>query len=346
MTAICRALSTHAVVLLALMGVGCSSAGNSGGGGPDPAGSQLVWPQPPEAPRIAFDAVIHGPRDLGIKPSPWRRLAGVLTGAGREGDVFVKPQAVAFDESGNLCVADPGSKAVTVLDLRGRRAMRWTRIGDHALLAPVGIARRSGITYVADTGLQAVLACDDRGRCRLMITNGLVRPAGVAVSSNRIYIADAAMHRISVHDLDGRLVRHLGRRGGQPGSFNAPTHVAIDPAGRLHVTDALNFRVQVLDGDGTCLKTFGGAGDGPGQFSRPKGVAVDAAGRIHVVDAMFDNVQIFDHAGRLLLHWGQAGSGPGEFWLPAGIAIDFANRIVVADSYNNRLQFFRYVGPP
>lgn len=324
---------------------GCTSV-PEGPADPSPTASMIRWPQPPEVPRIAFNSAVEGPADLGIKPPVWRRMLGVVTGYGREMEHFVKPQSVAFDESGNLCVADPAAAMVSVLDLQNSRAVRLTRIGGLKLSSPVGIARRSGITYVADSGLATVLAFNDRGHHTLTITNGLVRPSGVAVSSNRIFIADAAMHRISVFNLAGQFIRHFGQRGEKPGDFNAPTHLALGADGRIFVTDALNFRIQIFDQDGNWLGKFGSIGDGPGHLSRPKGVALDTSGRVYVVDAIFDNVQIFDVNGRLLLHWGQSGTGPGEFWLPTGIAIDSSNRIVIADAYNSRLQFFRYIGPP
>lgn len=303
-----------------------------------------VWPPPPASPRIAYVESIGGPADLGARVSTWRKLANLVTGSDRGLEPFVRPQAVAVDENGNLCVADPGAGAVGFFDRQRKKYFRWTRIGKEPFASPVSIAKRGDLIFVADTGLGKIIAFDGRGRLALSITNGIGRPAGIAVSSNRLFVADAVSNCVLVFDFQGVLLSRLGDRGTGAGTFNGPTHVSLDSAGRIYVSDSLNFRVQVLDADGKALSAFGTVGDGSGHFGRPKGVAADSYGHVYVVDALFDNVQAFDRSGRFLLNWGEAGSEPGEFWLPAGIAIDKENRMFVADSYNCRVQVFNYVG--
>lgn len=331
------------LAMLALLLCGCGTLPREAADAPTVA---RVWPPPPETPRIAFERIVTGPRDLGLRPPVWRRAANFLTGSERGEETFVRPQGVAVDEFGNLCVADPGAGAVIVFDLQAQRCLRWTSSGRRAFAVPVGIARRGGITYVADSGLGAVLGVDDRGHEVLVLTNGLQRPAGIAVTSNRLIVADAAAHRILLFTLAGQPVGQFGALGTGPGNFNAPAYVATAPGDRIVVCDTLNFRVQTLSAAGVPIGSVGGQGDGMGRLSRPKGVAVDGAGRLFAVDALFDNVQVFDGASRFLMHWGEAGAEPGEFWLPAGIALDAAGRLFVADSYNRRVQIFRYVGPP
>jgi DNA-binding beta-propeller fold protein YncE len=322
----------------ALLAAGCRTSE------PPAASPPRVWPSPPAAPRIAFVQSLKGPADAGARLSSWRRVANFLTGSDRGLEAFVRPQGVALDEQGNLCLADPGAPAVCFLDRAEGRFLRWQRIGDEDLVSPVAIARRNGVFFVADTGLGKVLAFDDRGRLLFSLREGLQRPAGVAASADRIFVADAQSHEILVYDHGGRLIRRFGSRGTGPGQFNVPTHVALDAQGRLYVTDSMNFRVQIFDAAGEWVASLGAAGDSSGHFSRPKGVAVDSFGHIFVVDALFDNVQVFDDAGRFLMHWGEAGQEPGEFWLPAGIAADHSNRLYIADAYNGRVQVFQYVG--
>lgn len=323
---------------LALLTASCASVPA------EPRAARRAWPPPPAQPRVALERLVRGPADLGIRPSGWRRFTNVLTGSDRGREQFVRPQGVAVDEAGNLCVTDPGAGAVFLFDLAGRRSRRWTGAGRERFVNPVAVARSRGITFVADTGLAKVLAFDDRGRLAFSISNHLARPAGLAVTSNALIVADAQIHRVVVFDLQGRLLRQFGLRGTAPGEFNAPTHVARDPAGRLLVTDSLNFRVQVFDDAAVPLAAIGSVGDSSGHFSRPKGVAADARGNIYVVDALFDNVQVFDRAGRFLMSWGGAGGEPGEFWLPNGIAADAGGRLFVADAYNQRIQVFHLVG--
>jgi len=326
-------------LLVALTG-GCQSptASSSAHRGPPP-----VWPSPPAAPRIAYVRSIGGPVDLGATLSVWRRVANAVTGANRGREPFVKPFGIALDEAGNLCLTDPGARAVCYFEWDQKRFSRWNAVGSFAFISPVGIAKHGGVFYVADSGQQKVAAFNEDGELLFEIAEGLERPVGVAIAGGTLWVADAKAHCVFGYTLDGRLVTTIGHRGAGPGEFNYPTYVCADDQGRLFVTDSMNFRIQVLDEQGAFHTAWGQAGDTSGSLSRPKGLAVDARGNVYVVDALFDNVQIFDGDGRLLLYWGSAGSGPGEFWLPAGIAVGRDDRIFVVDSYNQRIQVFRYL---
>ncbi len=303
-----------------------------------------VWPPPPAEARVTYVRSITSPGDLGMRPSFLRRLANFLTGGRRGTEPLVKPFGVALDEDGNLCLTDTGANAVCFFDLAGKSYRRFEEVGKLRFVAPVAVAKRNGIFYVADPGLRSVLAFDTGGKLRFGIQKEVERPAGLAIAGEKLYVADAQAHAVAVFDLGGKYLARFGRRGVGPGEFNFPTHLSTDANGRLYVTDSMNSRVQVFDADGRFLNMIGSMGDGSGHFSRPKGVAVDGFGHVYVADALYDNLQIFDGTGRFLLDVGTAGSGEGEFWMPAGIAISRDNEIYVADSYNCRIQVFRYVG--
>ena len=305
----------------------------------------LTWPPPPAAPRIRYVQSLSGPADLRIRQSFWGRAFGVLAGRSQRA-MLARPFGIALDKDDNLLLADTSANAVYWFDVVHHTASRWDKIGPYGLVSPVAVARHQDTFYVADSALPAVLAFDAKGRCRFALTNDLERPAGLAILGGNLFVADAGAHRIMVFDLQGRPLRHFGRRGTGPGEFNFPTHLAADPKGRLLVTDSMNSRVQILDQEGNPVGVIGSAGDGPGHFSRPKGVAVDSLGHVYVADALFDNIQVFNLDGQLLMHFGEAGQQPGEFWLPGGIAIGRNNRIYVADTYNRRVQIFQYVGEP
>jgi DNA-binding beta-propeller fold protein YncE len=305
-----------------------------------------VWPPPPAEARVAYVRSIAAPGDLGMRPSFFRRIANLLTGGRRGAEPLVKPFGIALDEDGNLCLTDTGANAVSFFDLAGRKYQRFEEVGKLRFVAPVAVAKRNGVFYVADPGLKSVLAFDGGGKLRFRIQEEIERPAGLAIAGEKLYVADAQAHVVAVFDLGGKFLARLGRRGKDPGEFNFPTHLSSDDNGRLYVTDSMNSRVQVFDGDGRFLGAIGSPGDGSGHFGRPKGVAVDGFGHVYVADALYDNLQIFDRDGRFLLDVGAAGSEKGEFWMPAGVAISRHNEIYVADSYNCRVQVFRYVGKP
>lgn len=308
------------------------------------AAAPIVWPAPPDEPRIAFVQSVSGPSDFGVRPSAWKRFSNLATGGDRGKEKLVKPFGVALDEQDNLCLTDTGTGRVWFFDLARNRAQSWDKAGRFAFALPVAIAKRKGIFYVADSSLQKVIAFDIEGKFVRLFDREMTRPAGLAVSHEKLFVADTAAHHIAVFDLNGNFLSKFGRRGGGPGELNFPTHLAVDAQGRLLVTDSMNSRIQLFDPEGRLLGSIGNPGDGSGHFSRPKGVAADAYGHVYVVDAIFDNFQIFNSDGQFLLAVGAPGSDPGQFWLPAGIAIGRDQRIYVADSYNGRVQVFQYLG--
>ena len=312
--------------------------------GADDAAKPRGWPPPPAEPYVVYVQTITGPADLGIKPPTLKRFVNWVTGAGQDTAQLVKPFGVALDDAGNLLLTDTGARAVYCLDRARKKWLRWEQTGKTRFQSPVAVARQHDTIFVADSGLGRVLAFDLKGRPRFEISRELERPSGLAVFGEKLFIADAQRHQVVICSLSGGFISKFGRRGGNPGEFNFPTHIAADSNGRLLVTDSMNCRIQIFEPSGQFRRVIGSPGDGPGHFSRPKGVAVDQLGHIYAVDAVFDNVQIFDDQGRLLLNWGEAGPDPGQFWLPNGIAVSRENEIYVADSYNRRIQVFRYTG--
>lgn len=336
-----RALAIPALLLLTLFSQGCS--GLRGTGVESAPLTAPRWPPPPAEPRIQYVGSISG--DVGLQEGLWTRLVHSLSGTDRETGRLNRPFGLTLDDQENLCLADPGAGVVYFFDRKKRDFTRWSRIGDTDLIAPVSLAKKGDLLFVADTELRKVIGFTLSGEKRFEIFGKVERPASVAVAGNSLFVADAQAHSILVFDLTGKPLAAIGSPGKGPGEFNTPTHIAVS-GGMLYVTDSMNFRVQAFDHAGRHVRSYGGVGDGSGHFSRPKGVAVDSFGHVYVVDTLFDNVQIFNPDGAFLLDWGTAGSDPGQFWMPAGIAITRDNMIFVADSYNQRIQVFRHVGRP
>ncbi|MBI3375186.1 MAG: hypothetical protein HY017_25990 [Betaproteobacteria bacterium] len=328
------------VLVLVLLGAACQA--------PAPANVPSatlailpVWPQPPAEPRIRYVRSVSGAQDWGIIKSFFRRMFDALAGKGDEH--FIRPTGVA-ERDGVLYVADPGARALWILDAVQNHSVKVTGIGNSALTSPVAVAvRPDGAVFVADTWLQKVFLLDrEGGLIRVAADQGLERPAGLAYdpATERLYVADSASHQILSYGPDGVLVRTWGRAGTRDGEFNHPTHIALDKTGTPLVTDALNFRIQAFDAEGRFLWKLGRHGDASGDLAAPKGLATDNAGHVYIVDALFDTVEIFDRDGSFLLAFGERGSQAGQFWLPAGLFIDPRDQIYVADAYNRRIQVF------
>jgi sugar lactone lactonase YvrE len=333
-----------------LLATGCASPG-----GPifEPLERPVVWPAPPDPPRIHYVGSLASDRDLKPGRSVGQAIGDALFGrqAIRE---MVSPFAITTDGQ-RIMVCDNSIALVHVFDLETRRYEQWhpaAGAGHDPFVQPVGIAFDPAPAQprilVADSAVGGLYAFDLRGRgLGWLGREHLNRPTGIAVDTdrNRILVADAGLHHVAVLSLAGNLLGHIGSRGTGPGEFNFPTNIAIDADGRIYVSDSLNFRVQIFDPDLQFAGQFGERGNRPGHFSQPKGVTVSRHGHIYVVDAHFESVQIFDQQGRLLLSFGQEGRGPGEFWVPAGVFAAADDRIWVADTHNRRIQVFEYREP-
>jgi DNA-binding beta-propeller fold protein YncE len=305
----------------------------------------LVWPMPPEQPRIRFLAEYRSEGDLG----PKNDLRATLLGEKKTGIALDKPYGVTASADGKrIYVTDTRLRAIMVFDL-DRREVRPLRTDAHgALYNPLEIRLdRRGRLYVSDSERNEVLVLSPEGKTLQALgkPESIGRPTGLALDEtrNRLYVTDTIRHRVLVYDMDGKFLFDFGERGADPGQFNYPVNLAVDREGRILVTDTGNFRVQVFDQEGKYLNTFGRLGDSYGSFSRPKGVAVDADNNIYVIDAAFNNFQIFDRDGKLLLFVGRAGREPGTFWIPTAIFIDSSDRVYVVDSMNARVQVFQYI---
>ncbi len=310
----------------------------------------LVWPKPPEKPRIQFLYSFSSTKDLGIEKSWWQKVVEFFFGEEQDVAVLKRPQGIAVDCEGKIYITDIGSRCVHIFDIKSKKYQQVRREGSDAFVSPVGVAvTEKGILYVADADRKIIDVFDNDAKYLYSINIGLLRPTGLWISGNILYIVDTEANQILISDLQGNIQSRIGQRGEQSLQFNYPVYLCAKKDvsnvlfDRLYVVDAMNFRLQILRSDGTFLSTFGKLGQGIGQFARPKGVALDSDGHIYLADALFDVVQIFDQSGKVLLSFGGSGNGFGNFSLPAGIAIDTDDKIYIVDSGNHRIQVFQYL---
>lgn len=307
----------------------------------------LVWPAPPERPRLRFLRVVEPADFIQKKGGPnqlWRWMTG------EEGQVLplVTPYGVTADGKGRIWVADTQAGVVHLFDLARRRVSYFTVAGNEPLISPLGVAydAEGARLYVSDSQLKQVFVLDDQGRLLGTRTppGGYGRPAGMAIDRRgNLYVVDALKGSVEMFSEDGAHLKRLTSTHPPEAGFNLPSNVYADRHGRVFVTDSMNFRVEMFDPAGTSLGTIGKIGDGPGSFARPRGLAVDSEGHVYVADAAFDNIQIFDSAGRLLLFFGEPGKKPGQFSLPAGLFFDSNDRLYAVDAFNGRVQVFQYL---
>ncbi len=314
---------------------------------PAPA-EALVWPDPPDRPRISYVGQLKSSADLKKRRAGFQRLTDMLVGQ-EQPDVLYGPQAILCSEDGmRLWIGDPGGRCLHLFDLKNRTYKKISLLDGSQYLSPIDLCHGpAGSIYVCDSENVAIHRLDgDTGALieTLRLEEDIRRPVALTYDSERkeLFVVDVVDHNIKVLGPDGKIRRSIGRRGAGPGQFNFPCDIA-DGGDLIWVADTGNHRIQSLTKTGEPHSVFGRAGDALGEMALPKRIALDSNGYIYVVDSRFENVQIFEQSGRLLLFVGEEGSGPGQFWLPSGIFVGEDGRIWVCDTYNRRIQVFEYI---
>lgn len=316
------------------------------------ASAPLVFPPPPDEPRLIFERTIYGSADV-VPQTSSGEFKRLVTGEVRGGEGLGKPYAVAVWR-GRMYVSDSADRYVRVFDIPAGRHYRVGESDPGRLFKPLGIdVDGAGNLYVADATLKVVAVYDESGRFRQTIggPNWFDRLSSVTVDRDgrMLYVTDiggvsSENHRIRVFDAQsGKHLRDIGKRGGGPGELNLPRDVAIGKDGLLYVVDSGNFRIQVFTKEGAFVRMFGSVGKQFGQFARPKEIASDKAGNMYVVDAAFGNFQIFRADGTLLMFAGTRSErdGPARYMLPSGIYVDEDDRVYLVDQWFRKVDIYR-----
>jgi DNA-binding beta-propeller fold protein YncE len=331
--------------------------------------AKIVWPSPPEIPRVAFQTVLTGQKIdwAGLQSTQKPRQSWMDRLAGEEPDrqakdveqkvgfQMMRVYGVAVDSEGDIYAADQGVGAIFIFphDQAGKVQLIKNGVDAHLPMVNGLAVDDDDRLFVTDVKLHHVLVLNPKHQPEAQFGAGeLISPAGIAIdTTNRfVYVVDTQQDQVLVFDADKyTLLRRIGTGGKRhtltsSGDFSLPTNVALDKEGNVYVTDTLNNRVEIFDADGGFISEFGTAGDGPGHFARPKGIAIDRDGHIWVADEVQSRVQVYDKEGRLLIYFGQPGWYPGQFQALYGIAADnHNNRIITSEQFPGRVQVFRYI---
>jgi len=299
---------------------------------PEPAASELiVFPPPPDTPRVQFLTRFTDSRDVEPPPAEsgfWASLAGEEQTAENEVRAIQKPYGVAIAD-GRIYVCDTGRSGIDVLDVAGQAFEVRKPRGLGRLSKPLNcFADDGGNLYVADIDRGQIVVFDSEGRYVDSFGEAEdVRPADVFVAGDSVFVADMRGQRVVVFDRRTRQSLGVIPASGdtlEAARLYAPTNLFVTDR-HIYVSDFGAFQVKVFDREGTYVRSVGSYGSGIGQFIRPKGIAVDHDERLYVVDAGFENVQVFDSEGQVLMYFGGPYEGPGDLWLPAKVTIDYRN---------------------
>jgi sugar lactone lactonase YvrE len=290
---------------------------------PKQEASLLLFPPPPDRPRIQFLTWASGaeqvapPRNsfeefiLGEEPAEYRRINKPYGVAARDGVVYVC-------DTKDLCVVrmDFKNGSYTTLGTRGPGRLR----------KPINIAIDPlGYKFVVDPVRKQLVVFDPSdGYVTAFDMPEPCHPVDVAIYEDELYVLDNddTCQVVVLGRETGEVLRTFGEPGGEPGQFRIPNSLCVDADGYVYVSDTHNWRIQKLTRDGEPVWVRGMPGYLLGQFGRPRGIRAGPNDVIYLVDGATEIVQMFDTDGRKLMRFGGPGDVPGALVLPSSLAID------------------------
>ena len=247
------------------------------------------------------------------------------------------PVGVAFDNTGDLYIADTIHERIRKVDLNGI------------------------ITTVAGNGIEGF-----GGDLGLATAASLNSPnAIVADGSQNIYIADSGNHRIRRVDAKTGTIATVAGNGVEDSSSEGvsavasslayPSGIALDGNGNFYIADTLNHRVHKVDTTGIITTmagngTAGFSGDGgaakAASLSSPTGIILDVTGNLFVVDSANNRVRKVDGNGIITTVAGNGSTGfAGDGGLataaslaPAAVTVDNLGNLYISDNANQRIR--------
>jgi len=194
------------------------------------------------------------------QPNTGRAPAGAPAASGIQSDLFEKPTDVAFDNDGNIFVADgTGNARVAKFDRNGVFVKSWGGRGsgnDQFSTAHSIAVDAAGNVYVADRGNNRIQVFDNNGTYKSSITTA-GNPQAICISpgahqylfasnSNPVNDIDTA-GEIYKLELSGTVVGKFGRAGRLLKEFNAANAIDCRSANQLYVAEMGNWRVQKIN---------------------------------------------------------------------------------------------------
>lgn len=190
-------------------------------------------------------------------------------------------------------------------------------------------------------------------------------PAGIAIRSNLVFVADTGNHTIRVFAAGGSAVATVAGLAGNPGSvdgtgsaarFRSPYALAVDRNTNIFVADYGNRLIRKVTAAGVVTTIGGTAGvsgalDGPANtalFNLPVGIAVSVVtGTLYVAEYGNCDIRTIS-AGTVATLAGLPGTtftganddvaSAARFWSPFGIAAAASGNVYVADTSNNTIR--------
>jgi peptidylamidoglycolate lyase len=163
------------------------------------------------------------------------------------------------------------------------------------------------------------------------------KPTDIAIAPNGdFYVSDGyGNSRVAKFDAKGNFLMDWGTKGSEPGQFNLPHGIALDPQGRVYVADRANSRIQVFDANGKFITLWKSA-----ELGRPWNIRFHN-GFLYVVDGgdvihpslwpYRTAIMKLDLTGKVVEKWGRWGKYDGMLYWPHCIDIAPNGDIYIGD---------------
>ena len=244
------------------------------------------------------------------------------------------PEGVAFDNAGNMYIADTRDNRVRMVNPSGT------------------------ITAFAGTGAICNIPTNACGDGAAALSAKMHFPTSVFFdSSNNLYIADSLDNKVRFVTASTGFISTVAGTGvggfngdgsASTAELNTPSSVFLDSAGNLVIGDTGNQRVRQLSAGNISTIAGGGLG-GDGQpatgaaLANPFNVGEDSAGNLYIADTANNRIRKVTTSGTIstVAGTGVAGAtgdtGPATSATlngPTGVAVDSANNLWIADAGN------------
>jgi len=258
-----------------------------------------------------------------------------------------QPQGLAFDNQGNIYIADTGNNRVVKCDAEGgflkeAGGFGW---GEGQFNQPTSATLDYGLNlYVVDSQNKRVSRYDKNLNFISLIEpepisdfRGLGTLYGIAVNSaGEIFLSDTENDWLVKLNSFLQYESIFGGFTSGLGALSNPGGIALDQSGKIYVADSGKRRVVVFDPFGNFLKEFGSD-----VLQQPQGLTVNSAGEILVADSKKNQIFIFNSEGNLILEFGREGKALGQLSKPVDVKIFQDQQVLVLEQDNNRIQVFQ-----
>jgi sugar lactone lactonase YvrE/antitoxin component YwqK of YwqJK toxin-antitoxin module len=282
-------------------------------------------------------------------------------GEGSSADQLSSPNGIAFDDSGNLYIADrnnsriqkwaPGAsegktvagdlqKFISGIALDDSGNLYIATANNHRIEKWV-IGATEGTTVAGGNGYGS--AAD-----QLYLPNNIIID-----NSGNLYIADSNNNRIqkwAPGATEGTTVAGGNGEGSSADQLNYPKGIAIDDSENLYIADSDNHRIQKWAPgatEGTTVAGGNGKGSSADQLNSPNGIAIDDSGNLYIATANNNRIQKWAPGateGKIIAGGNGYGSAADQLSSPNGIAIDDSGNLYISDRNNNRIQKWALYG--